>query len=139
MEIKIFEETLLKMTKPEVPKLKHQDLLIKVLDKAKKRSVLSWWWISAPLYVIAALLMKSYFMPHTSLVSNLQDLALNNRYASPLLFLFLPVFLIFFNSLSIRNVYTLSGNPKITDLFLKMWFNSSIIIVSILSIIIYLI
>ena len=58
-----FEEKLLKMTKPEVDKLKHESMLAQEIIKAKEKSVLSLWWISLPLYVVAMFLMKALFDP----------------------------------------------------------------------------
>ncbi len=60
MEMKNFEDKLFHMTKPEVSQLKHQDMLANAITKAKDKSVLSWWWLSIPLYLITTLLMKSF-------------------------------------------------------------------------------
>ena len=65
-----FEEGLVQMTKPEVTKIKHQDMLADAIARSKDTSVLSWWWLSVPGYVIATLLMKSIYMPHSSYLSN---------------------------------------------------------------------
>lgn len=137
MEMKKFEETLLQMTKPEVSRLKHQDILAKAITKAKDKSILSWWWLSIPLYILATLLMKSFFMPSTTLISNLNDLTGKQKYSSVLFFAVLPVIFIIINFMSIKNIYFLSGSPKSINFLKSVWFNVLIIIVSVLILIIY--
>ena len=137
MEMKNFEEKLNQMTKPEVSQLKHQNMLANTIAKAKDNSVLSWWWLSIPLYLIAALLMKSVYMPHATLVSNLHDLTSKEKYSSLLFFLILPILIIIINFISIRRIYFLSGKPKMNHFLGSVWFNVLIIIFSILVLIIY--
>lgn len=137
MEMKNFEEKLLKMSKPEVSQLKHQEMLANAITKAKDKSVLSWWWLSIPLYLIATLLMKSFFMPSTTLMSNLHDLSSKEKYSSGLFFVVLPVVFIVINFMSIRKIYFLSGSPKSINFMQAVWFNFLIIIASILILIIY--
>jgi len=132
-----FEETLFKMTKPEVSQLKHQDTLANAITKAKDKSALSWWWLSIPLYMLATLLMKSFFMPSTTLMSNLHDLTSKEKYSSVFFFVFLPIIFIAINFISIKNIYFLSGSPKSLNFFQAVWFNVLIIIASILILIIY--
>ncbi len=132
-----FEKKLTQMTKPGVTQLKHQDLLANAIIKAKDKSVLSWWWISIPLYIIAALLMKSVFMPHTTLISNLQEFVSKEKYLSFLFFLILPIVFIVINFISIRKLYFLSGSPNKLYFLRTVWFNVLIIICSILILIIY--
>lgn len=137
MEMKNFEEKLLQMTKPEVSQLKHQEMLANAITKAKDKSVLSWWWLSIPLYLIATLLMKSFFMRSTTLMSNLHDLSSKEKYSSGLFFVVLPVVFIVINFMSIRKIYFLSGSPKSINFMQAVWFNFLIIIASILILIIY--
>jgi len=139
MEAEKFEEQLIGMSKPEVTFLKHQDMLEEALEKAKDKSVLSWWWLSIPLYIIAALLMKTFFIPNTTLVSNLHEFAGKQKYAAPLLFLTVPMLFIIINLASIRKIYFLSGNPGIAGLLRQAWFNLLMIIASVLILITYLI
>ena len=132
-----FEEKLVQMTKPEVNQLKHQDMLAKAIANAKDKTVLSWWWLIIPLYVISILLMKSLFMPDTTLISNLHDLITKQKFVTYIFFLILPIFFILLNIISIRKVYHLSSNPK-SFIFLKVvWLNIMLILFSILIIIIY--
>ena len=118
MEMKDFEESLTRMTKPEVSGLKHQYMLANAITKAKDKSVVSWWWLCIPLYITAALLMKSMFMPNTSLISNLHELATTQVYLYIVSFLLLPIILIVLNLISIRKIYFLSVNHQ-AIIFLK--------------------
>ena len=138
METKNFEMELLEMTKPEITELKHQDMLEKAIIKAKDKSVLSWWWLSIPLYILAALLMKSLFMPSTTFGSNLHDLMSKENYASFLFFLVVPIVFIIINVLSIRKIYFLSGSPGLFGFLKVVWFNLLIIIASFIILLIYL-
>ena len=132
-----FEEKLMKISKPEISQLKHQDLLAKEIIEAKDKSVLSWWWLSIPLYVLLAFLMKTLYMPNTTLLSNIHDFSENQYLLSILLFLFLPIIFIFINVLSIRKIHFLSGSPRTVGFLKAVWLNIIIIAASILILIIY--
>ena len=135
MEKQEFENKLIQMTKPEVSQLKHQDMLANAITKDK--SVVSWWWLCIPLYITATLLMKTFFMPGTTLISNIHELTGKERYSTVLFFLILPIVFILINFLSIRKIYLLSGSPKTLYFIRAIWFNALIIIISMLVIIIY--
>lgn len=137
MEMQNFENKLIQMTKPEISQLKHQGMLANAISKAKDKSVVSWWWLCIPLYIIATLLMKTFYMPGTTLISNINELTGKERYSSVLLFLILPIVFIIINFISIRRIYLLSGSPKTINFIRAIWFNTLIIIFSILVIIIY--
>ena len=132
-----FEEKLSQMTKPEITHLKHQDMLANAIIKAKDKSVISWWWLSIPLYLFATLLMKTIFMPQTTLRLNIHDFTSRQIYSSVLFFLVLPIVFIVINFISIRNIYFLSGSPKTITFLRTAWFNVLMIIFSILILIIY--
>ena len=138
MKMKNFENILIQMTKPEVLQLKHQDILANAIIKAKEKSVVSWWWLSIPLYIIATLLMKALFMPGTNLISNIHELTGKAIYPSILFFLFLPVVFITINFMSIRKVYLLSGSTMTINFIRTVWLNALIILFSILVLLIYL-
>jgi len=138
MENKNFEETLLSMSKPEVSNLKHQEMLANAISRAKDKSVVSWWWLSIPLFVIAMFLMKSVFMPSTTLVSNLHELASKDKITSVLFFLIVPIVFMIFNFITIQKIYFLSGSPKNINFLNAVWFNVLIIFISIFILIIYL-
>jgi hypothetical protein len=131
MEKEDFEEKLVQMTKPEVNQLKHQDTLAKAIANAKDKTVLIWWWLIIPLYLISMLLMKSFFMPNTNLISNIHELTTRQKFVTYIFFLILPVFFILLNIISIRKVYHLSGNFK------SVWLNILMILFSILILIIF--
>ena len=97
METNNFEEKLSQMTKPEVNQLRHQEMVADAISNAKDRSVVNWWWLSIPLYIIAALLMKTAFMPKTTLISNIHEFAGKEKYSSLLFFLILPAMSIIIN------------------------------------------
>lgn len=137
METQNFEDKLFKMTIPDVKELKHQDLLAETILKEKDKSLLSWWWISIPLFIIVMFIMKSFFMPQTTLISGIDEFKSNEKYISILFFLVLPISFIIINFLSIRKIYFLAGNPVIVRFIKKVWFNIMIIIVSVMILIIY--
>ena len=74
MEKQNFEKKLEEMAKPEIHNLKHEDILSRSIINAKDKSVVSWWWLSVPVFIILMLLMKSTFMPGTTLISNMHEL-----------------------------------------------------------------
>ena len=137
MEEQNFEKKLTEMTKPEITHLKHEDLLAAAIINAKDKSVVSFWWLSVPVFIILMLMMKSLYMPGSTLISNLHDLAIRQKYISLVFFLVAPIVLIIFNVFSIRKVYFLSGSPKSINFLEIVWSNVLIIVLSILVLIIY--
>jgi hypothetical protein len=137
MEKDEFENKLFQMTKPEVNQLKHQDMLANAIANSKDKTVLSFWWIIIPLYIISMFLMKSLFMPNSTLSSGIHDLMIKQRLVAYLFFLISPVIFILINIFSVRKIYILSGNPKSLDFLKIVWFNVLIIIVSIVILIVF--
>lgn len=138
MNMQNFEEQLSKMSKPEISSLKHQDMLAESIFKARDKFVLSWWWLCIPLYLVAAFIMKSCFMPAKSFLSSLHDFAEQNIYSALLLFVLIPVVFIVMNAWSIRKIYFLSGSPKTTRFLLSVWMQMLIILFAIFILIIYI-
>lgn len=132
-----FEMKLNEMTKPEIPHLKHEDMLSKAIINAVDKSVLSLWWLSVPVFVILMLLMKSIYMPGTTLISNMKEMAVQNRIVSIIFFLVSPVALIIINILSIRKIYFLSGSPKSASFFQAVWLNIMVIAFAVVVLIMY--
>lgn len=132
-----FEEKLSGMTKPEIPELKHQELLGREISRGKSRSALSIWWLSIPLYVAAMLLMKSLYVHNTTLFSNLHEFTAREKYTAALFFLIAPLVLIVINAASIRRIRYLSGNPGPATLLRTAWLNTALIIISVTIIILY--
>lgn len=137
MEKQNFEKKLKEMKKPEVTNLKHEDMLSNAIINAKDKSVVSLWWLSIPLFITAMLMMKSIYMPGTSLISNLNQLAASQKYIYIIFFIVSPLVLIIVNVLSVRNIYVLSGRPKSLNFLEGVWVNVLIIVLSVLILIIY--
>jgi hypothetical protein len=137
METQNFEKKLTEMTKPEIHQLKHEDLLAHAIINAKDQSIVGWWWLSVPLFIILMLLMKSFYMPGDSLIKSIRELAGKEMYISLIFFLIAPVVLIIVNVLSIQKIYFLSGSPKSMSFLETVWFNVLIIVLSVLILIIY--
>jgi hypothetical protein len=95
------------------------------------------WWLIIPLYIISMLIMKSLFMPSTTLSSSIHDLAIRQRFVAYTFFLILPIIFILINTISIRKVYVLSGSPKSVSFLKSVWLNVLIIFFSILILIVY--
>jgi hypothetical protein len=126
------------MTKPEIPDLKHEDMLAGAIINAKDKSVVGWWWLSVPAFVILMLMMKSVFMPGTTLISNMHEMESTQKYVSIIFFLISPLILIMINVLTIKKIYFLSGSPKSVNFLGTIWYNVLVIILSLLILIIYL-
>ncbi len=139
MDNQDFEEKLKQITKPEIDQLKHQDMLSDAVIKSRDKSVVSWWWLVIPLYIISTLLMKSIYMPNSTLISNIKEFISRQKFTSVLLFLILPVVFIFLSSLNIRKIYFLSGNPKSMKFLMSVWLDILMILFSILILFIYMI
>ena len=132
-----FEDILNNITKPEVPELKHEAMLSKIIIKAKSKSVVSLWWLCIPLYIIAALLMKSFYVQGTSLISNLHQLTDSKSYTSVLLFIVLPVLFIIINVLSIKQLFFLYSSLTKTSFLKLIAVHVFIILLSLLVLLIY--
>jgi hypothetical protein len=139
MEAEKFENILLGMTKPEVSELKHESMLADVIIKAKDRSALSWWWLSIPLYIIAAFCMKSFFMPQATLISSIHEFSSKEKYLSLVIFVFVPVVFIILNFLSVRKVLALSGSSDRSKFLQEVWFNCLMILLCVIILITYFI
>jgi hypothetical protein len=137
MEKQYFEKRLKDMTKPDIKELKHENMLADAIINAKDKSVVSWWWLSVPLFIILMMLMKSIYMPGTTLITNIHELAGREKYMSLVFFLISPVVFIIVNVFSIRKIYFLSGRPKSMNFLEIIWFNILIIALSVLILLIY--
>jgi hypothetical protein len=137
MKTQNFEKQLEEMEKPKIGPLRHEDMLSDAIVNAKDKSVVSWWWLSIPLFIILMMLMKSVFLPGSTLVSNIHELAQSEKYISLVFFLISPIILIVVNVLSIRKIYLLSGSSGSINFLQKIWFNILTIGLSVLILIIY--
>jgi len=139
MEKQNFENSLKKMNKPEINELRHTELLSRLITNAKDKSVVSWWWICIPLFMLFMLTLKSIYMPGTSLISNLNELKSREMIMSLIFFLITPVILIVINAMSILKIHRLSGNPGIRGILEYIWFNLLNIGLSLFVLIVYLV
>lgn len=137
MEEQNFEKKLSEMAKPEISHLKHEDMLADAIINAKDKSVVSWWWLSIPVFIITMLMMKSVYMPGTTLITNLHELTGRDKSMSLIFFLIVPVILVLLNTLSIRKIYFLSGSPKSMNFLKTIWFNILAILLSLFILLIY--
>lgn len=137
MEKLNFEKKLNEMDKPKISQLKHEDMLSNAIINARDKSVVSWWWLSVPIFIVLMLLMKSTFMPGTTLISNMNELGKNQQLISIVFFLVSPLILILVNALTIKKIYFLSGSPKSLIFITVVWLNILIIAVSACILIIY--
>ena len=138
MEPKEFETLLQQITKPKVGNLKHQDMLANAITSAKDKSALSWWCLCIPLYIIAMFVMKSFYDPRRSLLANLHEQMMKEKYSSIIAFIIVPIVFIAINLGSIRKVYFLSGNPATHHLLRLVWHNVLVILLALFAISIYL-
>jgi hypothetical protein len=138
MEKQNFEKKLEEMTKPEIQHLKHEEMLAHAIINARDKSIVSWWWLSIPVFVVLMFLLKSVYVPGTTLISNIHEFTIRQKYLSLIFFLISPLVLIIVNVLSVRKIHFLSGNPKSINFLGTIWFNIVIIILSVLIILIYL-
>jgi hypothetical protein len=137
MEKLNFEKKLNEMEKPQISQLKHENMLSDAIINAADKSVVSWWWLSVPIFIILMLLIKSTFMPGTSLISNMHELKTDQRLISVIFFLISPLTLILVNALTIKKIHFLSGSPKSLFFFTAIWLNILIIGVSVCILVIY--
>jgi hypothetical protein len=119
------------MTKPENKELSS------LIQNAKDISAVAFWWLAVPAYITVMLMMKSIYMPGTSLISNLKQLATSQQYIYIVFFIVSPLVLILVNILTIRNIYNLSGRPKSLNFLEGIWVNALLIVISALVLIIY--
>ena len=132
-----FEMKLKEMSKPEIPHLKHEDMLGNAIVNAKDKSVVSLWWLSVPAFIVLMLIMKSIYMPGSTLVSNMNEMAVRNKLVSIVFFLISPVVLIIINALSIKKIYFLSGSPKSFTFLQTVWLNIMVIAFAVVVLIMY--
>ena len=125
-----FEEQLIKMSKPEFTQIRHQHLLVIEIEKAKNKLVVHWWWILIPLYLLATLLMKSYYMPSTTFISNLHEIKSHDKMFANIIFLLIPIIFILLNILNIWKLYRLAFPLDFYSVAKLIWINITIIFIS---------
>jgi hypothetical protein len=137
METKNFEKKLEDMTKPQIQELKLESKLDDAINNAKDKSVVSWWWLSVPAFLILMLMIKSAFMQGSTVISNIHELKTSQKYMSMIFFLISPLLIIIINIFTIRRIHFLCSSRKSFNLLGKLWFNVLTIAFALLVIIIY--
>ena len=132
-----FKEKMEQMSKPEIEELKHRDLLSSVIIKSKDTSVLSSWWLGIPVYLVAAFVMKSCFMPHTTLLSNIDGFTEQNKLVSFFIFIAIPITFIIINLIITKNIFSLFAKIASFHFFKVIRFNLLIIAASLLLMLLY--
>jgi len=125
------------MTKPEIGELKHEDMLAKGITKIKDKSTVSLWWVSIPVYLVAAFVMKSFYTPHLSIASAFHEMFGIKSYIGVLLFLVLPIILIIINLINAKQLFFLYGNSKRTAFLKMIYIETLMIILSLIVLLIY--
>jgi hypothetical protein len=134
-----FEKKLQQMSKPEIKNLQHEEVLSKIICNAKEQSVLSFWWMSIPVYIIALFIMKTFFMPSSTIVEGLKSFKNNNHFVALFLFVIVPLLLFVLNVQSIKKVYQLTQNISYTFQVTKMYLNLFVALLCIAIILVYFI
>ncbi|MHA4811432.1 hypothetical protein ACX0G9_25250 [Flavitalea flava] len=125
------------MSKPKVSDLKHQDMLGDAISQAKRKMVLSIWWLSVPLFLITSLVMETLYKTGTTLNSGLHQLTAHNPILPVLSLLLLPMCIMLVNALHVTKVYRIL-RPGRQELISMTWQNLLMIIISLIILIIYL-
>jgi len=129
-----FEKTLLNMSKPEIPPLRHEEILSKALFMNRHRHAVSWWWLGIPLYIIGALIMKSMYSPGEGLLDGIRQLRDHNKILAYGAFVVVPLLLM---AISAASIFELSKIIKTRDIFFLKTILVSLIVL-VLSIIVLL-
>lgn len=127
------------MSKPVIPNLKHQELLSRVILRAKDQNTVSWWWLTIPVYLLVTLFMKSMYMPATTWISNIRELVKTEQGLALFFFIVVPMMIIIVNLISIRKMLYLYGSPGPVKLLKNAWIQVMLIIISMLVILLYFI
>lgn len=126
-----FEESLEKMTKPGVDELNHERALSELIVDSGNRSVLAGWWLSIPLYLTAALVMKAMYVNNSGLIDNLHHL----KASSGLYWIYMLVIPLGVMIMNIRVLMVqcrASAAPSLPSLLGVHWYNALMILMSIL-------
>ncbi len=138
MENKSFEEELSRMSKPEVPELKHARLVTEILRNAGDGSVLSAWWLSIPAYILVMLCMQALYLPHSHTLHLLRQLIRGQEWTFMLFFAVVPAVCAIANGILLRKIWFLSGSPGISGLFRLGWRQILVMLLCALILFIYL-
>ncbi|HEX5003319.1 MAG TPA: hypothetical protein VFW78_12560 [Bacteroidia bacterium] len=131
-----FEETLSNMSLPETGELQHRHLLSGQIIQLKEERNLTLWWVTIPLFLIAAFYMRSCYM-HNSFTEGLETFINDQKMPATWLFVIAPALLIVLNAFRIKKIYFLAGSPKLINLVSAVWMNLAMITIAVGCIILY--
>jgi len=118
-----FEEQLSKMSLPETGNPQHRQLLLRQVAKLKEERTLSLWWISIPLFMIAAFYMRSFYIHNAAWASGLEEFLNRQKILGALLFAAVPGLLMLLNIFRIKKIHFLSGSPALLEFIGIIWLN----------------
>ena len=136
--MKNFDELLTGMSKPEINDLKHVEMLAHAMSKSKAKSAITWWWLSIPLYILCAFVMKAMYNRNAPALLNLREFSRIHWLASFIFFIIVPVIVIIVNALSIKEVYFFSGSPRSLNFLKTVALNLMLILLSLIILVSFL-
>jgi hypothetical protein len=136
--MKEFEQKLSGLSKPEIKKLKHQEMISDQFIQMKRKAALSGWWILLPAYLTAVLAMKSFYFSGSDTFEFLSEFIRQRQFFSFSIFAGLPLLALILNVISIKKISFYSGNGLMSINLLKMIsLPLAIIALSLVSLLIY--
>ncbi len=135
--MKTFEDELNQMSKPEVGYLRHENLLAKSISRVQDKSRVSLWWISIPVYMLSAFIMKGFYTHNFSIASSLHEIFSMNGYLRGLVFFALPAILIVANLTSIRQLMFLYGSSEKTALYKLIYSEALVVFLSLIVMLVF--
>jgi hypothetical protein len=139
MENNKLEERLEQMSKPRLPELKHSELLFTQIISNRERTVVSGWFLSIPLFIVAVLIMKARYFQGEGYLVYLQQFIIQQKLLSVLFFVAIPILILVFMVTGIRKVRYLAGKPRFADFLRLIWIQLLIGFVCLLIICMYII
>lgn len=134
-----FEDMLDEMGKPELPDLRHKELLERVIVRGRDRSVLNVWWLAIGFYMVAAWVMKSAYVPGMTLRRSMAEYAGRHPYLAVIFFLIIPGTVMISCLITLRRTFRDAGRPAWKDFARAMAARYLTIGAAVLLILIYLI
>lgn len=125
------------MSKPAMPDLKHQEALMDLITRGKRKTAVSFWWLAVPLFMMAMLLMQQIYRPQSTFRSSIRDFKDRNSVEAVFLLVIAPLILAIANGWQIARLDFLL-RPRGASRFTITWPQWLIIIISVAIIIVYL-
>src|SRR6185312_4742275 len=134
-----FKDMLDEMGKPELPDLRHKELLEKMIVRGKDKSILNVWWLAIGFYMVAAWVMKSAYVPGMTLRHSMEDYSGRHPYLAVLFFLVIPITITISCLFTLRRIFRDAGRPAWKDFVRAMAARYLTIGAALLLILLYLI